>query len=291
MTSVFGNWLQGIRRRFHPLHQLRRVPLARSLLGRVDRPWMVRIAGVPHPVAVRLGRNMGTVLSRGVAEEHEERELLIGLLRANDCRHFWDVGANFGLFTFFLRAAAPDLKVEAFEPDPDYLALLERTVEDHGLDRVRVHAVALSDHEGSARFQRDLVTGATGGLSQAGRTPGTLEPNWDSPTIEVATSTIDVESAALGPPDLIKIDVEGAELEVLRGGVETLRVHRPILLVECTRRQAQVRDLLAGVGYEIRDPKSPLATVTGPGMPFMALAIDPSTHRLVGSHSHPCESP
>jgi FkbM family methyltransferase len=285
MTSTFGTWLQRFRRRFHPLHQLRRVALARFALDRVDRPWMLRLDGVPHPVAVSLGRNLGTVLSRGVAEESEERELLVGLLRANDCRHFWDVGANFGLFTFYLRAAAPVLKIEAFEPDPDYFALMDRTVRYHGLDRVRLHAVALSAQEGSARFQRDIVTGATGGLAASRATAPSHEPGSYSQALTVATSTIDLMSATLGPPDVIKIDVEGAELEVLQGGSETLRVHRPIMLMECTRQQAQVRDLLTSAGYQIRDPGSPTTIVSGLGMPFMALALDPRIHRLASAHT------
>lgn len=75
-------------------------------------------------------------------------------------------------------------------------------------------------------------------------TSATLERRWNPRVIEVATSTMDVESVKLGIPDLVKIDVEGAELEVLRGGQRMLRDHRPILLLECTRRQDEVRQIL-----------------------------------------------
>ena len=282
MTSFHKRWLTWIRERFHPVYRLRQVPPIRWLLARIDRPWMTRIDGIPHPVAVRLGRNLGTVLSRGVAEESEERELLIGLARANGSRSYWDVGANYGLFTFALRAADPMLRIEAFEPDPDCLALLQRTLKDHGPDRVRLHGLALSGSEGSARFKRDLLTGATGGLIESGERPAIIRAPRSNPRIiEVATSTMDVESAKLGMPDIVKIDVEGSELDVLLGGERTLRAHRPILLVECTRRQDEVRQILEDVGYEVRDPRSPANPVPGPGMPFMALAIDPHRHRLV----------
>ena len=290
--------LERVRRRFHPLHRMRAFPPVRWIRERIDRPWLIRIDDVPHPVAVRLGRNLGTVLSSGLAEEREERDLLISLARANNSRAFWDVGANYGLFTFGLRAGLPDLRIEAFEPDPDYVALLQRTLGLSGPDRVQVHPFALSDNQGKVTFKRDLVSGSTGFLL-ASRQPsdGAMDPAGDWRIIEVVASTIDAESVRLGMPDLIKIDVEGAELAVLRGGKGTLEAHMPIILVECTHRQEEVRLFLEELGYEIRDPKFPANRAAGPGMPFMALALDPRRHLLweavindknFGKVNHPC---
>ena len=282
MMLLLTRGLERFRRRFHPLHCVRGFPPARWILQRIDRPWQVKIDGISHPVSVWLGRNLGTVLSAGQAEEREERDLLVRLARANGCRVFWDVGANYGLFTFGLRASLPELSIEAFEPDPDYITLLRRTLRVGGLDRVRIVPVALSDREGTVPFRRDLTSGSTGSL----RTPlprphhGTLDSNGDQRTINVVASTIDAECSRIGTPDLIKIDVEGAELEVLEGGKVTLEAHRPIILLECTHRQEEVRRLLEELGYEIRDPKSPTDRSPGPGMPFMALALDPGRHNL-----------
>jgi FkbM family methyltransferase len=280
---MVGRWLQEIRRRLHPLHHLRRFGPAQWVLARIDRPWMTRINGVPHSVAVRLGRNLGTVLSRGMAEESAERNLLIAIASANGSRSFWDVGANYGLFTFALRAARPALRIEAFEPDPDSIVLMRRTLDSHGSDRVRLHPIALSNGEGTARFLRDTRSGATGALMLPNEplrheTPQPRE-------IDVETSTIDVESRKLGAPDIVKIDVEGAELEVLQGGKKVLHEHKPILLVECTRRQDDVRRILEDAGYEIRDTRSPTTSIAGPGMPFMALAIDPDIHKVTDGPS------
>jgi FkbM family methyltransferase len=273
--------LERVRRRFHPLYHMRTFPPVRWIRTRIDRPWLIRIDGVPHPVAVRLGRNLGTVLSLGRAEEREERDLLTGLARANRSQVFWDVGANFGLFTFSLSAGLPELRIEAFEPDPDYVALLQETIGLNGSERVRVHPVALSDALGEVAFKRDLVSGSTGAMV-ASRQPSADAPALvgESGLIEVVARTIDAESARLGAPDLIKIDVEGAELAVLQGGRGTLESHMPIILLECTHRQEEVRRFLEELGYEIRDPKSPANRAAGPGMPFMALALDPGRHLL-----------
>ena len=287
VRRLLAPFLQQIRRRFHPLHRLRAFPPVEWIRKRIDRPWLIRIDDVPHPVAVRLGRNLGTVLSAGLAEEREERGLLISLARANNCRTFWDVGANYGLFTFGLRACCTDLRIEAFEPDPDYVALLQRTLGASGPDRVQVHPIALSDSQGKVAFKRDLLSGSTGFLLGWGQpSDRAMDPTGDWRTIEVETSTIDAESARLGIPDLIKIDVEGAELAVLRGGKGTLEAHMPIILLECTHRQEEVRQFLEELGYEIRDPETPANQAAGPGMPFMALALDPRGHLLGEALAH-----
>ncbi len=281
MSRLLASSLERVRRRFHPLHHLRAFPPARWIIARIDRPWLTRVDGVPHPVAVRLGRNLGTVLSLGRAEERELRDLLICLARANKAQVFWDVGANYGLFTFSLRAGLPALRIEAFEPDPDYVALLRRTLRLSGPDRVQVHPIALAGDQGKVTFKRDLISGSTGFLV-ASRQPSVGAPDHagESGIIEVVTSTIDAESDRLGVPHLIKIDVEGAELRVLQGGIGTLQAHMPIILLECSHRQEEVRRLLEDLGYEIRDPKSPASRAAGPGMPFMAVALDPRRHLL-----------
>ena len=271
--------LERLRRRFHPLHRLRAFPIVRWVRTRIDRPWRIRIDGVPHAVLVRLGRNLGTVLSLGRAEERELIDLLVFLARINSAHVFWDVGANYGLFTFSLCASLPELQIEAFEPDPDYVALLQQTLGLSGSGHLRVHPVALADAEGQVTFKRDLVGGSTGHLVRSRQPPpGAPDRAAESGVIEVAASTIDSESGQLGVPDLIKIDVEGAELDVLRGGRRTFEAHMPIILLECTDRQEEVRDFLEELGYEIRDAANPANRVTGRGLPFMVLALDPSRH-------------
>lgn len=104
MMKPLALYLERVRRRFHPFDRMRAFPPVKWIRERIHRPWLIQIDDIPHPLAVRLGRNLGTVLSSGLAEEREDRDLLICLARANGCRSFWDVGANYGLFTFALRA-------------------------------------------------------------------------------------------------------------------------------------------------------------------------------------------
>lgn len=140
-----------------------------------------------------------------------------------------DVGANEGVYTHaFARCGAV---VEAFEPLPSCLDVLRSYERDHR--NVRVHGHALGAQEGSATLylpERD-------GRSVSGH--ASLEQaNGTSATITVHVRPLD--AYAFDNVGVIKVDVEGHELDVLRGGRNTMARNRPVLLVEIEQRHLRV---------------------------------------------------
>lgn len=130
-----------------------------------------------------------------------------------------DIGAAAGYYTLLAaRLVGPRGRVIAFEPNPTNLRYLRAHIERNRLPFVAVHPLALADHNGTARFGGGTGTG-TDRLHDRG-------------AIEVAVRRLDdlAETEPLAPQHL-KIDVEGAELAVLRGGEKLIRHYRPTIFL------------------------------------------------------------
>jgi len=179
-------------------------------------------------------------------------ERLLARLRAGDV--FWDIGANIGVLSVLAARRLEGVgggRVVAVEPDPEALATLSRNLELNGVRAQRV-AAALADDDG-----RGLLL--TGGDAAIG-TQRLARPDQDGgPAVPVPLLRGDELARRLGvAPTLIKIDVEGAELGVLRGlrgllgrGLPRelfIEVHPPLLHA---RRETVggLFDELAGFGY------------------------------------------
>lgn len=157
----------------------------------------------------------------------------------------FDIGANIGLTSTL--AAQRAQSVYAFEPNPATFAYLNQTVEANGLsDVVTPVNLALGEREGDLFFFSDrnsssashLITDAT--LARASTT-----------TVPVTTVDAFVETHGVKRLDFIKIDIEGFEIDALRGASATLARLQPTVLVEFNAftmigfRNINPRELLA----------------------------------------------
>lgn len=165
----------------------------------------------------------------------------------------FDVGANVGEFAVAAcHFAGPQGAVLAIEPDPFLCALLHRTIAEPGNFGLPLDAlcVAIADKDGLAPFQIASRGRASNALAGHGlSTMGTIRGRVLAPVL-----TIDMLSEKWRPPNLIKIDVEGAELRVLEGACQTLQQYRPMILVEVTTARDGVRELLTQSGYRMYAP-------------------------------------
>lgn len=139
------------------------------------------------------------------------------------CRTAIDIGANRGLYTYFLSSFCR--KVVSFEPQPWCFAKISACSKPN----IVSYNVGLSDAPGSLALYipRDSHGGYLDGLASFRETP-------DSYKLQVPVKTLD--EYALTDVDFIKIDVEGHEFEVLEGARETILRNKPILLIEIEQR-------------------------------------------------------
>ena len=123
----------------------------------------------------------------------------------------FDVGANAGFFTLLASKLAGDSgRVYAFEPLPRNLEFLERHIELNELANVHVESLAIAATSGEAHF-RIAQHASMGGLSEEG-------------DLRVVTASLDdlIATGRATRPDFIKMDIEGAESDALRGAKELL---------------------------------------------------------------------
>jgi FkbM family methyltransferase len=142
---------------------------------------------------------------------------------------FFDVGGNIGLMAIPVLRDCANCRVVSFEPSPNSLPFLQRTARESGYDaRWRVVAKALSQKPDELDF---VIGDARTTLYEGFKSGGRLD---NKHTIKVTVSTLDEEWRQLGKPSVsvIKIDVEGAELDVLEGGRECLEKSRCAILIE-----------------------------------------------------------
>lgn len=180
----------------------------------------------------------------GLFEPHISR-LIERSLRHGDS--FWDIGANGGYHTLLAaRKVGSSGHVLAVEANPDLAPLIESQLRLNHMSNYTVLSVAISDAQGTASFGLDSNS-LKGSLTEAG-TENERE------TLEVQTTTLDGLGDHHTLPHLIKIDVEGAEVQVLRGGERLLSTaDRPTLLVSTHGEEsaAQCEKILKGYGYAV----------------------------------------
>jgi FkbM family methyltransferase len=150
-----------------------------------------------------------------------------------------DVGAHIGTHSVYL-AALCGCRVIAFEPHPEAFAALCENVRRNGVSaQVETRCCAVGADDGFATLEEAPNLGETRAIASGNSS-------------DVPLTRLDAPSS-LGPVAALKVDIEGGELDALRGALRLLRMSRPLVYCEVKEqhRYEQVSDLLAAEGYRL----------------------------------------
>lgn len=171
----------------------------------------------------------------------------------------YDIGAHIGIYTRFFATVCRASRVFSFEPATANRVLLERNVELGNItDRTTVLPFAVGDTDGEEVFQLDQAHSQSGALYRirnGAASTAELQYGMRSTTQVVPVCRLDtlLDKGLILPPNVMKIDIEGAEGLALRGAAETLRRFSPRLAIElhgpsCVR---DVVGILHDAGYHM----------------------------------------
>lgn len=228
-------------------HRTRRTPVVGPLMVATIESATRNARWIVAPVRLGPLRGMRLAIDARVqadvvvgAYERRLSRHVAGILRPGDLA--FDVGSHLGYFGILMATAVGEGgSVVCFEPDPGLHEALESNVErNRGLipARVEVARLALGANEGTLAFE-------TGGHSTRGRLSATGDA-------EVEVTTLDDAVTRFGSPAFVKVDVEGGELDVLKGGPELIGARTSSFGIEIHSRELgdACRTLLEVEGYE-----------------------------------------
>lgn len=179
------------------------------------------------------------------SHETEVQQVLRSVLRPGMV--YYDVGANVGFFAVIAaRLVGPSGRVFCFEPLPANARQIEYNAKLNGFSSIVARSEALGGSNRSETFSLSAEP-TWGALATVGKAPDKA-----SGEMQVTVRTLDSLCGADGLPypDLMKIDVEGAEEEMLMGAQETLSASRPLLVIELHGTNAGVTAVLDRLKYD-----------------------------------------
>ncbi|MDP2913126.1 MAG: FkbM family methyltransferase, partial [Candidatus Omnitrophota bacterium] len=211
------------------------------------------------------GDSVISMIAGNTVYEPEASQRIVKEIKRTSSEYFFDVGSNIGLVSLNVLSEVPDTIIFCFEPGPHQNANLKKTIALNNLsEKIRLYQFSLGDIKGESRFavHRPAHTSADG-FYDTGRA-GKCE------FIKVAVETLDSWWESVGRPlvKVMKIDTEGAELLVLRGGMEFIKRCEPVIMLEINKdnfkpypySEKDIVKWFSEIGYELKKLDNTLIT-------------------------------
>jgi len=182
--------------------------------------------------------------------EERNKKLIASHLKDGDV--FFDVGANIGLFSLYLKRLYPDLKCYLFEPFPTLFNCLKLTLKNSKMEDVHINDYALCNENKELEFFIDTFN--DGGHSLDSSSISSRSKKAQSLKIQGKKLDSFVAENNIDRIDFLKIDIQGAEVEFLKGARESINKFKPKIMVELNNKNLEDFINLIGEGYEIYCP-------------------------------------
>lgn len=177
-----------------------------------------------HTITAFTNDHVGDKIARNGLYEKENLMLMLALLKKITNPVVLDIGANIGNHALAFSTVAN--KVLAFEPLPAVYALLDSNIRENNIDNIQSFPFALSDVEEDATIF--MVSEGNVGASSFDK----RDDNVEAVRVNKQIGDRVFQTSGLKKLDLVKIDVEAHEVYVLRGLMQTLQQHKPIITME-----------------------------------------------------------
>jgi FkbM family methyltransferase len=169
-----------------------------------------------------------------------------------------DVGGNLGQSSMAMDRLFKSDQLIIFEPNPT-MAYQCKRLRFKNLKEFHVHQLGLGSKQSHLKLYTPSYKGVIFyGLASLSETQAIALFNsnsvWNFDSKKLEVICIEIELRSLDSfkllPSFMKIDVEGFELEVLDGALETIKISKPLILIECTESHEKVRERLIPLGYK-----------------------------------------
>jgi len=242
--------LEKIKKKFHPLLFLNSIGPVRYILKKFNFVFYKKSKKFGNYYC-KLVQNLNLILNEDNYEK-DTFEFISSLDKkiVNDSV-FIDIGSNIGLYSFFIEKNF-NSQIISFEPDRENLIINYKTQKKRKSNRIFTIPFGVSDSYNIKSFLLDNVSGSTGSLK--GIVNDSQKKYKLDTFIKVPTCKLDMLlNYNFEKINLIKIDIEGGEVDAINGGIELIKIHMPILIIETEGSNLEkIKEILGNFGYNHR---------------------------------------
>ena len=194
---------------------------------------------MPGFIKKRVFQHYQSVSWKTLSKSEFDAELLLLEFLLKPDSVFFDIGTNKGEYAYYAEKITNPENIYLFEPEKKLYKQLKAI-----FSSCKVNNIALSDNKGKHRFKIPIINGVIDNCLSSLEINNTEDNETEAIIYEVNTDTLDNFTKEKNiTPDLIKIDVEGHELSVLKGSESFISNHYPTLIIELEQRHHKDIDI------------------------------------------------